>query len=40
MKENFSVNVSALADYVNQVGSGEIIAKLAGSARTIGYLAQ
>lgn len=39
MKENFSVNVSALADYINQVGSGEIIAKLAGSARTIGYLA-
>lgn len=39
MKQNFSVNTSALADYVNQVGSGEIIKQLAGSARSIKYLA-
>ena len=39
MKENFNVSNSALSEYIDQVGSGEIIAKLAGSARTIGYLA-
>lgn len=36
---NFNVNVSALADYVNQVGNGEIIEALAGAAPSIQYLA-
>lgn len=35
---NFSVNVNAIADYVNEVGSDSIILALAGSAPTIGYL--
>lgn len=41
MKENmtFSVDVNALAEYINRVGSGEIIEALAGSAPSIQYLA-
>lgn len=41
MKENmnFSVDVNAIAEYINRVGSGEIMEALAGAAPSIQYLA-